>query len=102
MSTPTEGQEHSTELLKIFNQEAETTAVLELVAEEAKKETNNMSLVDFCEDIEALERRVKVHRLHIQQVKSEANEGGFQSKEKLEEPGDTPVGELAEVELPKE
>jgi hypothetical protein len=43
--------------------------------------------------IEALERRVKVQSLHIQQVKLEADEGGFQSEEKLEEAGDAPAGE---------
>jgi hypothetical protein len=78
-----EGDEHSEEWLKIFSQEAEKekTAALELAAEEAKEETDNMSFVDLCEEIEALERRVIVQGMHIQQVKLETGEGEYQPKE---------------------
>jgi hypothetical protein len=93
--------EHSEKWLKIFSREAEMekTAALELAAEEAEEETDIMSLADLCKEIESLERRVKVQRLHIQQAKLEADEGGFQSEEQLERARDTPVGELAEVKL---
>jgi hypothetical protein len=71
MSTPTEGEEHSTELLKIFSQEAEQemTAALEPAAEE---EADNMDFVDLYEELEALERRVMVQSQHIQQAKLES------------------------------
>jgi hypothetical protein len=39
---------------------------LELAAEK-EEEADNMSFVDLCEQIEALERRVIVQRMHIQQ-----------------------------------
>jgi hypothetical protein len=52
-----------------------------------------MSLVDLCKEIEALERRVIVQGMHIQQVKLEADEGKFQAEEKLEEAGHIPARE---------
>jgi hypothetical protein len=78
-----EGNEHSEEWLKFFSQEAETemTAALELAAVE-EEEADSMSFVDLCEQIEALERRVIVQRMHIQQMKLEADaEGEYQPKE---------------------
>jgi hypothetical protein len=42
-----------------------------------------MDFVDLYQEFESLERRVKVQSLHIQQVKLEAYEGGFQSEEQL-------------------
>jgi hypothetical protein len=56
-------------MAQIFSQEAETetTAALELAAEKEEEEADNMSFVDLCEQIEALERRVIVQRMHIQQ-----------------------------------
>jgi hypothetical protein len=61
--------------------EIETTAALELAAAE-EEEADNMSFVDLCEQIEALERRVIVQRMHIQQMKLEADAGGeYQPKE---------------------
>jgi len=65
MSTPTKGEEHSTELLKIFIQEAEQeiTITLELTEEE---EANSMDFVDLYAKLEALERIVMVQILHIQ------------------------------------
>jgi hypothetical protein len=93
-----EGNEHSKEIgaLKFFSQAAETemTAALELATEEEEKE-DNTSFVDLYQEFEALERRVKVQSLHIQQVKLEVDEGGFQSEEQLERAGDTPAGEMA-------
>jgi hypothetical protein len=92
MSTPTEGEEHSEEWLKIFSQEAETemTAALEPAAE---RETDNMDLVDLYAELESLERRVMVQILHIQQVKLEADGGAYQPEEQLEEVGDEPTQE---------
>jgi hypothetical protein len=92
MSTPAEGEEHSTELLKIFSQEAEKemTVALEPTAEE---EADNMDLFDLYEELEALERRVMVQILHIQQIKLEAGRGAYQPGEKLEEVGVEPTQE---------
>jgi hypothetical protein len=61
-----EEDEHSEEWLNIFSQEAEKTATLKL-AEAEEEEADSMSFVDLCEQIEALERRVIVQGLHIQQ-----------------------------------
>jgi hypothetical protein len=71
-----EEDEHSKEWLNIFSQETEKTAALEL-AEEEEEEADNISLVDLYEQIEAMERRVIVQGMHIQQVKLEANEEGM-------------------------
>jgi hypothetical protein len=55
-------------MLKIFRcwkvEQASMTAALEPAAEE---EADNMNFVDLCEELEALEKRVMVQRLHIQQ-----------------------------------
>jgi hypothetical protein len=105
-----EGDEHSEEWLKIFSQEAEKemTATLELAAEEdehslewleifgqrveqkvtvvletieaEEEEADNIDFVVLCEEIEALERRVKVQGMHIQQIRLET-EGEYQPKE---------------------
>jgi hypothetical protein len=82
MSTPTEGKEHSFELLKIFIQEAgtEITAALEPTAEE---EADNMDFVDLYEELEALEKRVIVKIFHIQQIKLETYTGAYQPQEYL-------------------
>jgi hypothetical protein len=42
-----------------------------------KKKTDNICFADLYEQIEALERRVKVQGMHIQQVKLEADEEGM-------------------------
>jgi hypothetical protein len=55
--------EHSEEGLNIFSQDIEKTATWEFVEEE---ETDNISLTDMYEQIESLERRVKVQGMHIQ------------------------------------
>jgi hypothetical protein len=52
----------------------------------------------FFEDIEALERRMKVQGMHIQQIRLEI-EGEYQPKERLEEAGNIPVGEMADAKL---
>jgi hypothetical protein len=56
MSTPVEGEEHSTKLLKILSQEVEQemTTTLKLATE---GETNNMDFFELYEELEALERR---------------------------------------------
>jgi hypothetical protein len=96
-----EKEEHSKEWLKIFSQEAEQemTAALKPAAEE---EADNMDFVDLCEELEALERRVMVQSLHIQQAKLEEGSGAYQPQEKLEEAGSMPAGEMAAAELPQE
>jgi hypothetical protein len=49
--------------------------------------------------LEALERRVIVKSMHIQQAKLETYEGAYQPWEILEEVGDIPIGELTEENL---
>jgi hypothetical protein len=56
------------------------TAALEPAAEE---EADNMDFVDLYEELEALERRVMVQSLHIQQVKLEADGGAYQPEEAI-------------------
>jgi hypothetical protein len=85
-----EEDEHSKEWLNIFSQEAEKTATLELAVEK-EEEADNMSFVDLCEQIETLERRVIVQRMHIQQVKLETDGGAYQPKEQLGEVGLEPT-----------
>lgn len=65
--------EHSEEWLDTFSQEAEKTTTLEL-AEAEEEEGDSMSFVDLCEQIQALERRVIVQGMHIQQVRLETDE----------------------------
>jgi hypothetical protein len=101
-----EDDEHSEEWLNIFSQETEKTATWEFEAEE--EETDNIILTDLYEQIEALERRVKVQGMHIQQVKLEADEEGmgdhndllmcrkFLQLRRLHEQ-DQPLGQLDEV-----
>jgi hypothetical protein len=92
MFSPAEGKEHSTELLKIFSQEAEQemTAALKLAAE---GETDNMDFVELYEELESLERRVIVQSQHIQQIKLETDGGAYQPGEQLEEVGVEPTQE---------
>jgi hypothetical protein len=102
MSTQAEGKEHFEEWLKIFIQQAKTekTAAWELAKEEEEEEADNIDFVDLCEELEALEKRVMVQILHIQQAKLETNGGEFQYEEQLEEAKDSPAGDMAEVKLP--
>jgi hypothetical protein len=100
--SPTEGEGHSAELLKIFSQEAEQemTAALELEVEE---EADNMDFVDLYDELEALERRVMVQSFHIQQVKLETDGGAYQPEERLERVGDIPTQEeLTEIKMSEE
>jgi hypothetical protein len=85
--------EHSTEWLKIFSQEAETemTATLKPAAEE---EADNTDFVDLCKELEALERRVMVQGFHIQQDKLEEGSGAYHPQEKLEEAESMPAEEM--------
>jgi hypothetical protein len=103
-----EEDEHSEEWLNIFSQETEKTAALELAEVEEEEEVDNISLADLYEQIEALERRVIVQGMHIQQVKLEADEEGmgdhsdlpncrkFLQLERLHEQGQ-PLEQLDEV-----
>jgi hypothetical protein len=54
----------------------EKTATWEFAAAE-EEEADNISLADLYEQIEALERRVKVQSMHIQQVKFVVDEEGM-------------------------
>jgi hypothetical protein len=47
------------------------------VCREEEEEVDNICFVDLWEQIETLERRVKVQSMHIQQVKLEAKEEGM-------------------------
>jgi hypothetical protein len=67
-----EEEEHSEEWLDIFSTEAENNATWEVAEEE---NTDSICLVDLWEQMEALEERVKVQGMHIQQVRLETDEG---------------------------
>jgi hypothetical protein len=69
------GNEHSEEWLDIFSISAEKTATWE-VAEAEEEDTDNICLTDLWGQIEALEERVKVQGVHIQQLKLEVDEKG--------------------------
>jgi hypothetical protein len=71
-----EENEHSEEWLDIFSREAENTAARELAAAD-EEETDNICFADLWEQIEALEERIKVQGVHIQQVKLEMDEEGM-------------------------
>jgi hypothetical protein len=60
-----EEKENYEEWLNIFSQETERTATWEFAAEEGQEE-DNICFADLWEQIEALEERVKVQRMHIQ------------------------------------
>jgi hypothetical protein len=64
------------------------------VEEVEEKEADNMSFADLCEQIEALERRVEVQSMHIQQMRLETDGGYFHAKEQLEEARDIPEREM--------
>ena len=68
-----EEDDHSEEWLNIFSQETEKTATCEF-EEKEEEEAYIISLDELYEQIEALEERVKVQGMHIQQVKLEADE----------------------------
>jgi hypothetical protein len=81
------GEEHSEELLKIFNQEAEQEMATKL--EPAVEEgAYNIDFVELHEEFETLE----ITR-HIQQVNLEIDGGAYQSGEKLKEVGEMPTQE---------
>jgi hypothetical protein len=60
----------------IFSHEAEKTATGE-VAEAEEEEADNICFADLWDQIEALEERIKVQGMHIQQVKLEMDEEGM-------------------------
>jgi hypothetical protein len=76
------------------------TAALKLAAEKTEEEADSMDFADLCEELEALEKRVIVQGMHIQQIKWETK-GKFQSEEQLEEAGDIPATKMASIELPQ-
>jgi alcohol dehydrogenase class IV len=75
LGSTTEGNEHYGELLKIFNQEfeQEITAELKPTIEE-KRAADSMYYSNLCEELEDLERRVKMQSQLLQQVWSEVDE----------------------------
>jgi hypothetical protein len=60
-----EDDEHSKEWLNIFSKETEKAATWEFAATE-EEEAENICFADLWEQVEALERRVKVQSVHIQ------------------------------------
>jgi hypothetical protein len=78
MFTQGEKEEHSKEWLKNFSQEDETEITAVLEATEEEEEMDSMEFVGLCEELEALDRRVMVQNLHIQQAKLEESSGAYQ------------------------
>jgi hypothetical protein len=70
-----EDDDHSEEWLSIFSQEAKENATWEFAAEE--EEAYNIFFANLWEQIEALEERVKVQGMHIQQEKLKIDEEGM-------------------------
>ena len=66
-----EKEEHSEEWLRIFSQGAKEEITVECEPTTEEEEIDNMDLVDLCEEMEALERSVKMQKHLIQQVKLE-------------------------------
>jgi hypothetical protein len=66
-----EGEENLEEWLNFFSQEAEKEITIECEPTIEEEEIDNMDLVDLCEEMEALERSVKMQKHLIQQVKLE-------------------------------
>jgi hypothetical protein len=92
MSTPGEGEENSSKLLRIFSQETEQemTAALKPVEE---GEAYIMEFANMYEELESLEIRVMVQIFHIQQVNLETDRGAYKPEERLEGVGDMPTQE---------
>jgi len=66
-----EKEEHSVELLKNFSQGAEQEITIECEPTVEEETIDSMDLVDLFEALKALERRVKMKKHLIQQVKLE-------------------------------
>ena len=71
-----EEDEHSEEWLDIFSHEAEHNATEE-VTEVEEEDTDNICFADLWDQLEALEERIKVQGVHIQQVKLETDQEGM-------------------------
>jgi hypothetical protein len=69
-------KERSEEQLDIFSRGAENTTAQEL-AVAYEEDTNNICFVDLWDQLEALEGRIKMQGLRIQQVKLEMDEEGM-------------------------
>jgi hypothetical protein len=65
-----EGEENSTKFINVFSQEAEQKMTVAL-GPATKEEENNIEFSSLCEELEALERRVEMQGMHIQQAKLE-------------------------------
>jgi hypothetical protein len=95
--SPTEEEEHSWEWLKSFIQEVEQEMTT------AEEEEDTMDFSYLCEELESLEKRVKVQSQQIQQAKLETGGGAYQPKEQLEEARVEPAQEeLIEFNLSEE
>jgi hypothetical protein len=86
------GEEHSEEWLKFFSQEAEQEITVECEPTTEEEATDSMDLVDLCEELEALERRVKMQRHLIQQVKLEID--GEKMQQSILQEESQPVDQL--------
>jgi hypothetical protein len=92
LGSTTGGEEHSEEWLKFFSQEAEKEMTVECEPTTEERETDSMDFVDLCEELEALERRVKMQSQLIQQVKLEIDGKEMQQNEMKEK--SQPVDQL--------
>jgi hypothetical protein len=73
-----EENEHFEEWLDIFSDEAENTTMWEFAATaEEVEDTDNIFFADLCQQIEALEKRVNMQGMRIQQVRLEIDEGSM-------------------------
>jgi hypothetical protein len=80
-----EEENHSEEWLKFFSQEDEKEMTVECEPTTEERETDSMDLVNLCEELEALERRVNMQRNLIQQVKLEIDGEKMQQSRLQEE-----------------
>jgi hypothetical protein len=78
------GGEISEEWLKFFSQESEKEITVECEPTTKERVADNMDFVDLCEELEALERRVKMQSQLIQQVKLEIDGKKMQHNEMKE------------------
>jgi hypothetical protein len=90
-----EKEEISEEWLKIFIQGAEKEIIVECEPTIEEETTYNIDLVDLCEEMEALERRVKMQKHLIQQVRLEIY--GEKMQPNILQKDNQPTKELDEV-----
>jgi hypothetical protein len=86
------GEEHLEEWLNFFIQEAEEEIIVECEPTTREETIDSMDLVDLCEEMEAMERRVKMKKHLIQQVKVEID--GEKRKQIILQGGNQPMDQL--------